>query len=88
MLKIEERGEELKVPHHASAAAARDSNLPHVKATCLTLRQLASNNSHLPLFPTVAAGGAAGVNGSTVGKTAVVSYSTASGAVEVSKLRA
>ena len=35
LLKIEERGEELKVPHHASAAAARDGNLPHVKATCL-----------------------------------------------------
>ena len=30
-----ERGEELKVPHHASAAAARDGNLPRVKATCL-----------------------------------------------------
>ena len=30
-----ERGEELKVPHHASAAAARDGNLPHVKAACL-----------------------------------------------------
>ena len=25
----EEGGEELKVPHYASAAAARDSNLPH-----------------------------------------------------------
>ena len=37
-----ERGKELKVPHHASAAAARDSNLP----------QLAPNNGHLPLFPT------------------------------------
>ena len=35
LLRIEERGEELKVPHHASAAAARDGNLPHVKATCL-----------------------------------------------------
>ena len=34
-LRIEERGEEFKVPHHASAAAARDGNLPHVKATCL-----------------------------------------------------
>ena len=36
------RGKELKVPHHASAAAARDGNLPYcdgnmpyVKATCL-----------------------------------------------------
>ena len=38
-----ERGKELKVPHHASAAAVRDGNLP----------QLALNNGHLPLFPTV-----------------------------------
>ena len=30
-----ERGEELKVPHHASAATARDSNLPYIKATYL-----------------------------------------------------
>ena len=30
-----ERGKELKVPHHASAAAVRDGNLPYVKATCL-----------------------------------------------------
>ena len=28
LLRIEERGEELKVPHHASTAAARDGNLP------------------------------------------------------------
>jgi hypothetical protein len=27
-LRIKERGEELKVPYHASAAAARDGNLP------------------------------------------------------------
>ena len=40
--KYGERGKELKVPHHASAAAARDGNLP----------QLAPNNGHLPLFPT------------------------------------
>ena len=40
--KYEERGEELKVPHYASAAAVRDGNLlyyngnmPPVKATCL-----------------------------------------------------
>jgi len=33
---LKERGEELKVPHHASAAAARDGNLPHVTATCHT----------------------------------------------------
>ena len=32
-----ERGKELKVPHHASAAAARDGNLPYMKATCLNL---------------------------------------------------
>ena len=30
-----ERGKEFKVPHHASAATARDGNLPHIKATCL-----------------------------------------------------
>ena len=33
--KYGEKGKELKVPHHANAAAARDGNLPHVKATCL-----------------------------------------------------
>ena len=33
--KYEERGKELKVPHHVSAAAACDGNLPYVKATCL-----------------------------------------------------
>jgi hypothetical protein len=40
--KYEERGEEFKVLYYASAAAARDGNLPHcdgnipyVKATCL-----------------------------------------------------
>ena len=43
MLRIKERSKELKVPHHASAAAARDGNLP----------QLALNNGYLPLFPTV-----------------------------------
>ena len=44
-LESGERGKELKVPHYASAAAARDGNLPYcdgnmppVKATCL--RQL------------------------------------------------
>ena len=35
LLRIKERGEELKVPYYASAAAARDGNLPYVKATCL-----------------------------------------------------
>jgi hypothetical protein len=38
--EFKERGKKLKVPHHASAAAARDGNLP----------QLAPNNGHLPLF--------------------------------------
>ena len=37
-----ERGKELKVPHHASATAACDGNLPYIKATC----------RNLPLFPT------------------------------------
>ena len=55
-LRIEERGEELKVPHHASAAAARDGNIPYMKATCLTSRQHALNNGHLPLFPTLCLG--------------------------------
>ena len=48
-----ERGEELKIPHYTSAAAACDGNVPYVKATCLTSRQYALNNSHLPLFPTL-----------------------------------
>ena len=52
-LKYRGRGEELKVPYHASTAAARDGNVPYVKATCLTSRQYALNNSHLPLFPTL-----------------------------------
>ena len=34
-IRIEERGEELKIPHHASAVVVRDGNLPYVKATCL-----------------------------------------------------
>ena len=33
--KYGERGEELKAPHYASAAAVRDGNLLYVKATCL-----------------------------------------------------
>jgi hypothetical protein len=34
LLRITVReGEELKAPRHASAAATRDSNLPHVTAT-------------------------------------------------------
>ena len=48
-----ERGKKLKVPHYASAAAARDGNMSYVKATCLTSRQYALNNNRLPLFPTV-----------------------------------
>ena len=44
------RGKELKISHYASAAAARDGNVPYVKATCLTSRQHALNNGHLPLF--------------------------------------
>ena len=35
LLRSKERGKELKVPYYASAAAARDGNLPYVKATCL-----------------------------------------------------
>ena len=31
----EERGEELKVPYYASAAAVYDGNLPYIKAICL-----------------------------------------------------
>ena len=33
--KYEERGEELRVPYYASAAAARDGNLPYIMANCL-----------------------------------------------------
>ena len=35
LLKIEERGKELKVPHYTSTAAVHDGNLPYIKATCL-----------------------------------------------------
>ena len=38
--EYEGRGEELKVPHHASAAAARDGNLPYTIATCLYSQQI------------------------------------------------
>ena len=34
-LKIEERGEELKVPYYASTAVVRDGNLPYIMANCL-----------------------------------------------------
>ena len=33
--EYKERGKEFKVPYHASAAAARDGNLPYIKATYL-----------------------------------------------------
>ena len=52
LLLLEERGEELKVPYHASVAAARDGNLPYVMATCHTWWQYALYSDHLPLFPT------------------------------------
>ena len=32
--EYEERGEELKVPHYASAAAVCDGNLPYIMAIC------------------------------------------------------
>ena len=35
LLRIEERGEELKVSHHINTAVACDGNLPYIKATCL-----------------------------------------------------
>jgi len=31
----EERGEKLKVPHHARATSARNGNMPGVTAACL-----------------------------------------------------
>ena len=51
--EYKERGKELKVPHHASAAAVYDGNLHYIKATCLILKQLALNNGRLPLFPII-----------------------------------
>ena len=33
--KSGERGEKLKVPYHTSTTAARDGNLPYIKAACL-----------------------------------------------------
>ena len=35
LLRIKKRGKELKIPYYTSAAAARDGNLPYIKATCL-----------------------------------------------------
>jgi hypothetical protein len=52
--KYREGGKELKVPHHTNTAAARDGNMPYIKATCLISRQHALNNGRLPLFPTLA----------------------------------
>jgi len=46
-----EKGEELKVPYYASAAAVRDGNLPHVTVTCYTWWQYALYSDYLPLFP-------------------------------------
>jgi hypothetical protein len=50
MILLKERGEELKVPYYASAAAARDSNLLYVTATYYTWRQYALYSDYLPLF--------------------------------------
>ena len=35
LLRIEERGEELKVPHYASTVAVYNGDLPYIIATCL-----------------------------------------------------
>ena len=35
LLRTEERGEELKVPYYASAAAAYNGNLPYIKVIYL-----------------------------------------------------
>ena len=35
LLRIKERGKELKVPHHTSAAAVYDGNLPYIIANSL-----------------------------------------------------
>jgi hypothetical protein len=34
LLRIEERGEELKVPYYTSTTAVCDGNLPYMKAIC------------------------------------------------------
>ena len=39
--EYKKRGKELKVPYHASTAAARDGNMPYIKATCLIQLPLA-----------------------------------------------
>ena len=52
-LKSRERGKELKVPHHTNTAAARDGNLPYIKATCLNLPQIMATclySQHQQLF--------------------------------------
>ena len=38
--KFGERGKELKVPHHANAAAVRDGNLPYIMAILRTKKEL------------------------------------------------
>ena len=35
LLKIEEKGKELKVPYHTSTTVVYNGNLPHIKATYL-----------------------------------------------------
>ena len=45
LLKIEERGEELKVPYHASTAVVRDGNLPYIMANCLYFQQKAKTKN-------------------------------------------
>jgi hypothetical protein len=42
LLRSKERGEELKVLYHASAAAACDGNLPYIMAICLYSQQYRS----------------------------------------------
>ena len=39
LLRIKERGKELKVPYYASAAAVCDGNLPYIMAICLYSQQ-------------------------------------------------
>jgi hypothetical protein len=38
--EYEEGGKELKVPHRANAAAACDSNMPHMTANCLIIKAM------------------------------------------------
>jgi len=52
LIILKKRGEELKGPYHASAAAVHNGNLPHVTATCHTWWQYALYSDHLSLFLT------------------------------------